>query len=118
MRITWDNGEYDGPAVLASVGNSNRTGGLFYMTPRAVPDDGLLDFIYGMGMGRWQLLRLFPKTFAGDHIHHPLINYQRTTRLRVVTSPATPVQADGEVFDENATQLDYWIIPKKLRVIV
>lgn len=118
MRISWDGGEYDGPAVLVSVGNSNRTGGSFYMTPHAIPDDGLIDFVYGMGMGRWQLLRLLPKALSGNHIHHPLVNYKRTSQLKVVTSPATPAQADGEIFDENATTLFYRIIPKKLRVIV
>ena len=118
MRISWDGGEYDGPAVLVSVGNSNRTGGSFYMTPHAILDDGLIDFIYGMNIGRWQLLRLLPKTFSGDHIHHPLVNYKRTTQLKVVTSPATPAQADGEIFDDNITELNYRIIPKKLRVIV
>jgi len=118
MRISWDGGEYDGPAILVSVGNSNRTGGSFYMTPHAILDDGLIDFIYGMNIGRWQLLRLLPKAFSGDHIHHPLVNYKRTTQLKVVTSPATPAQADGEIFDDNITELNYRIIPKKLRVIV
>ena len=118
MRISWDGGEYDGPAVLVSVGNSNRTGGSFYMTPHAILDDGLIDFIYGMNVGRWQLLWLLPKAFSGDHIYHPLVNYKRTTQLKIVTSPATPAQADGEIFDDNITELNYRIIPKKLRVIV
>ena len=118
MRISWDNGEYDGPVIMVSVGNTARTGGLFYMTPRAVPDDGLLDFVYGMGLSRWQLVRLLPKTFTGEHIHHPLVNYRQTTKLFITTSPATPIHADGEIIDENATRFHYRIIPKKLRVIV
>jgi diacylglycerol kinase (ATP) len=44
MRITWDDGEYEGPTFLVSVCNSPRTGG-FYMAPEASTDDGLLDFI-------------------------------------------------------------------------
>ena len=88
------------------------------MTPHAVPDDGLLDFVYAVGMSRWQLFRLLPKTFSGNHIHHPLVNYQRTTRLTIKCSPPTPVQADGEVFDQNAAELSFCIYPKKLRVIV
>ena len=88
------------------------------MTPHASPDDGIIDFIYGMGLSRWQLARLLPKAFTGNHIHHPLVNYRQTSKLAIITSPSTPVQADGEIFDTAATTLTYHILPKKLRVIV
>ena len=118
MRIAWDHGDFEGPISVVSVGNSNRTGGSFYMTPHAVPDDGLLDFVYALGMSPWQLLRLLPKTFSGAHINHPLVNYQRTTQLSIRCSPPTPVQTDGEIITEEATTLQFCILPQKLRVIV
>jgi diacylglycerol kinase (ATP) len=118
MRLNWDNGEYDGPVTLVSVGNSPRTGGLFYMTPQAVLDDGFLDFVCAQKMSRWQMLGLLPQTFKGNHIHHPLVIHQRTTTLSITASPPTPIQADGEIIDKNATEINYRIIPNKLRVIV
>jgi diacylglycerol kinase (ATP) len=118
MRLDWDDGSYEGPVTLVSVGNSHRTGGLFYMTPRAVLDDGLLDIVYGLGLTRWQLLRLLPKTLKGDHIHHPLVRYVRSKSVSITTSPCTPIQADGEVIDRTATIVNYSIISNKLRVIV
>jgi diacylglycerol kinase (ATP) len=117
-RMSWDDGEYEGPLTLVSVGNSPRTGGVFYMTPEAVLDDGLLDFVYAGHLSRWQLLRLLPKTFKGEHIHHPLVFNLRTTALSITTTPPTPIQADGEVFDKNASQINYRLFPQKLRVIV
>jgi len=118
MRIDWDNGSYEGPVTLVSVGNSRRTGGSFYMTPEASLDDGLLDFIYVVGINRWQMVKLLPQTFSGKHIRHPAIIYLRTTSLSITASPTTPIQADGEIIDRNATEINYQIIPKKLRVIV
>ncbi len=118
MRLIWDHGDFEGPMAVVSVGNSNRTGGSFYMTPHARPDDGLIDFVYALGMSRWQLLRLLPKTFSGAHIHHPLVNYQRTTHLSLRCSPPTPIQADGEIIAEDATALEFRILPQKLRVII
>lgn len=118
MRLDWGNGIYEGPITLVSVGNSPRTGGSFYMTPRAVLDDGLLDFVYAMGMSRWQMLRLLPQTFSGKHIHHPLVAYLQTTSLCITASPPTPIQADGEIIDKAAVEINYRIIPRKLRVIV
>ena len=118
MRLEWDDGTYEGPIILVSVGNSPRTGGAFYMTPKALLDDGLLDFVYAVGMSRWQLLRLLPKTFTGQHIHHPSVHYLQTTSLTITASPATPIQADGEVIDRAATLVNYHILPKRLNIIV
>jgi YegS/Rv2252/BmrU family lipid kinase len=118
MQITWDSGEYGGPATLVSVGNTRRTGGAFYMTPSAEPDDGLLDFVYGGGMSRLRLLRLLPATFDGSHVSEPEIGYERTTRLAIECDPPTPVQADGELFELEADRIEYSILPGRLRVIV
>ena len=118
MKVTWDNGQYDGPTILVSVGNNCRTGGKFYLTPNAMLEDGLIDFVYATGMSRWQLFRLLPKTFSGDHIHHPMVNYKQTKTLSLSVSPPTLIQADGEIFEKNATNINYCVVPQKLHVIV
>ena len=81
-------------------------------------DDGRLDFILGGGMSRLRLLRLLPMTFDGRHVDEPEIIYGRTTRLTVTCQPSTPIQADGELFDLAATQIEYRVLPGKLKVIV
>jgi len=118
MRLAWDDGEYEGPVALVSVGNTPRTGGAFWMTPRAEPDDGYLDFVFAGGLGRLRLLRLLPTTFDGSHVEHPEVTYVRTTRLTIECDPPTPIQADGELFDLSATRIEYAILPARLRVIV
>lgn len=118
MRIVWDDGEYEGPATLVSVGNTRRTGGMFWMTPRAEVDDGYLDFIFTEGMGRLAVLRLLPKTFDGRHVEDPRVQYARTTRLTIECDPPTPIHADGELFDLSATHIEYTILPGRLPVIV
>jgi YegS/Rv2252/BmrU family lipid kinase len=118
MRLTWHNGIYEGPVIIVSVGNSCRTGGEFYMCPDASLDDGLIDFVYGVGMSRWQMLRLLPQTFTGSHVNHRLVVYRQTTTLSITASPPTAIQADGEIIETNATEINYRVLPKKLRVIV
>lgn len=118
MRLSWDDGEYEGPVVLVSVGNTPRTGGAFWMTPQAQIDDGYLDFVFAKGMGRLRLLRLLPTTFNGSHINQPGITYLRTTRLHIECDPPTPVQADGEVFERSAVRIEYTVLPHRLQVIV
>ena len=118
MRLTWHNGIYEGPVIIVSVGNSCRTGGEFYMYPDASLDDGLIDFVYGVGMSRWQILWLLPQTFTGNHVNHRLVVYRQTTTLSITASPPTAIQADGEIIEDNATEINYRVLPKKLRVIV
>jgi YegS/Rv2252/BmrU family lipid kinase len=117
-RLAWDGGEYEGPITLVSVGNNRRTGGAFWMTPRAEPDDGYLDFVFAGQVGRLRLLRLLPTTFDGSHVDEPEIMYERTTRLTIECSPPTPIQADGELFDLAATKIEYSILSGQLQVIV
>ena len=118
MKLVWDGGQYEGPTTLVSVGNTRRTGGAFFMTPEARPEDGYLDFIYGGGIGRPRLLRLLPTTFDGTHVEEPEIEYERTTRLTIECEPATPIQADGELFELAASHIEYSILPGALAVIV
>jgi diacylglycerol kinase (ATP) len=118
VRLVWDDGEYEGPAALVSVGNTRRTGGAFWMTPRAEPDDGYLDFVFTEKLGRLKLLRLLPMTFDGSHVERPEVSYARTTRLTIECDPPTPVQADGELFDLSATHIEYTVLPGRLRLIV
>jgi YegS/Rv2252/BmrU family lipid kinase len=115
-KLVWDDGEYKGSITLVSVGNTRRTGGVFYMTPNAEFDDGFLDFIYAPTLGRLRLFQLLPKTQTGIHINEPEISMHRTKKLTIQTQPPTPIQADGELITTAATEITYKIVPKALRV--
>jgi diacylglycerol kinase (ATP) len=117
-HLVWDDGEYDGSITLISVGNTRRTGGVFYMTPNATPDDGLLDFIFSPSLGRARLFQLLPKAQTGDHVREPEIREHRTTRLSIRLNPPSPIQADGEVFVKDATEITYQVLPAALQVFV
>ena len=55
-KIKWDDGGYEGPLSLISVGNGRRTGG-FFMTPHADPFDGRLTLAFGYRATRRGLFR-------------------------------------------------------------
>jgi diacylglycerol kinase (ATP) len=85
--LLWNNSEYSGSLTLVSVGNSNRTGGMFYMTPNAIPDDGGLDFIYAPALTRRGMFRLLPQTIKGTHISNQAIHEHRTSHLKIRCDP-------------------------------
>ena len=118
MDLTWEDGAYRGSTVLVSVGNQRRTGGVFFMTPSAEPDDGQLDFVFAPNLSRLKLLRLLPLTFSGAHVQRPEVTEARCQNLTIRSRPGTPIQADGEVFELSAEEICYEVLPGRLTAIV
>jgi diacylglycerol kinase (ATP) len=116
VELAWDGGEYHGSISLVSVGNTHRTGGVFYMTPNASIDDGLLDFVFAPSLGRLRMFQLLPKTQDGTHIHTPEVQEHRTKNLSIRTKTPTPIQADGELITTATTEILYEIVPGALEV--
>ena len=114
--MSWDTGHYEGSLTLVSVGNSKRTGGMFYMTPNAIPDDGKLDFIYAPALSRMQMFQLLPQTLKGTHVSEPIIHEHRTTSLKIRTEPATAIQTDGEISATDTTDINFTVITKALAI--
>ncbi len=120
ISLEWENGEYQGPATLVTVGNNPLTGGIFYMTPHANPYDGLLTFTYGYLPSRFQILKVLPKTMKpaeGNYVEHPAIREYNSAWLRIQTDPATPLHTDGEIQSKAVSEFEYRIHPEYLPVL-
>lgn len=90
----------------------------FWVTPDAIPDDGLLDVLVAQGVGRLTILGLVPKFMRGTHVDAPVLDMYRAKQV-VIESPAElAVEADGELPYINAHHLEIDLLPKKLTVIV
>jgi diacylglycerol kinase (ATP) len=116
MHLTWDDGEYDGPVSLVSVGNGAVTGGLFHMAPAADPSDGRLTFVYGYAPTRLRMLSLLPRAINGSYVRDPAIHQHHTKTLTIESRTATPIQVDGELRSESLTRIVYQILPSRLDV--
>ena len=117
MHLEWDDGNFQGPVTLVSVGNCPITGGLFHMAPAADPTDGLLTFVYGYAPTRLRMLGLLPRTISGDYVNDPAIHQHNTQRLTIRTSPATPIQTDGEIRSHELTEIHYQVLPDRLDIL-
>jgi diacylglycerol kinase (ATP) len=116
MHLDWDDGSFDGPVSLVSVGNGVVTGGLFRMAPAALPDDGRLTFVFGYAPTRLKMLSLLPRTISGSFVDDPAIQQHHTTRLTLEATAPTPIQVDGEVRDEAIRRVNYRVLPARLDV--
>lgn len=103
--VTPDGTRLDGRRLLVSIGNGNRTGGAFYLTPEAMPDDGLIDVCVVDAM-RWpRVLRLLPKSFSGGHVASPGVEMLRVPSLTIETSPEFPMHIDGELVESAPARM-------------
>ena len=121
MRLEWDDGSYEGPVTLVTIGNNPLTGGLFYMTPHADPCDGKLTFVYGALSTRRQILRILPRTMKtgpGSYVEHPSIHEVNCTWLRIRSDQPTPLHADGEILFDGTRQIDYRVLPLYFPILV
>jgi diacylglycerol kinase (ATP) len=119
-RIVWDDGSYEGPLTLISVGNAPRTGGLFYMAPHADPADGKLTAVLAYKKSSLSLLALLPKamTPAGTFVNAEGVQEIHSTRISVSLQSPSPAHTDGELFPEQINNLEYSILPGMIDILV
>lgn len=118
MRLEWDDGGYEGPVSLVTVGNCPVTGGLFRMAPAADPTDGKLTFVYAYAPTRLRMLSLLPRAISGDYVKDPAVHQHHTTRLSISMSPDSPIQVDGEIRSQALSSVSYRVLPARLDVLV
>ena len=120
-KLEWDDGSYQGPLSLVSVGNGARTGGVFFMAPHADPFDGKLTFVHGYRITRMGLFQVLPsamKPGKGNMVEMDGINEFHCTRLSIHLDKPSPAHTDGEIFDSWVTDLEYKIFPAAVQMLL
>ena len=104
LELEYDGGSWRGQAALLAVGNTRYCGGGLALTPRARPDDGLLDVCVVENVAPWRLVLALPSLLWGDFLGKPFVRYFRSRRLRVKAVPAQAVLADGDLLQDTPLQ--------------
>ena len=104
-------------AVNVAVGNCRYTGGGWPATPKANPEDGLLDVVIIEKLGAGELLGLAPAALAEfDYLDKDGILFARAKEVFVKTQPGLQFTADGEVIGDEPAEFS--VIPGALKVLV
>jgi len=86
------------------------------LVPAARPDDGLLDVCLVNGMGKWELLYVFPRVFSGRHIYHTGIETLRGREITISADSPCEIYADGERLGPLPAVLK--AVPQALQVMI
>lgn len=109
---------FEGPLFLALAGNGMCSGGGFYLTPNASITDGALDACIIRDVSVARVLSLMPRALKGRHVGAAEVRIEKTEHLRITTGTPIPVQADGEILAEEATEIDIAVVPSGLRILL
>lgn len=118
--VKWDDGEYEGPLSLVSIGNGRRTGG-FFMTPHADMFDGKLTLAFGYRATRLGLFAALPRAFHEGEKSYVYMDGMRelhATRVSIHLDHPSPAHTDGELFPQFIQDFEYSIQPGRLKILV
>lgn len=116
LELAWDGGAYSGRLLTAALLNGRRVGGAFRLAPAARTDDGALDLVTAVAMGRWSVLTVLGPVLRGSEPRDPRIGRARTTFLTLRADESVPVYVDGEYAGEHRA-LTSRVLPGALRLL-
>jgi diacylglycerol kinase (ATP) len=118
LTLYIDGEERQVKAVNIAVGNCRYTGGGWPATPKANPEDGLLDVVAIETLGAAELFDLAPAVLAeARYLDKEGVLFVRAKEIRVETQPpGLDFTADGEVIGNEPAQFS--VLPQTLKVIV
>src|SRR6476469_3603798 len=93
-------------AFFVAVGNAHRYGGGMKVTPRALPDDGLLDICVVSKLNKLKLLCWVPTIFFGGHLGLKQVEYFQAQLVRIETGRDLELYADGDFACKTAVEIE------------
>lgn len=98
MAIDIDDKHFETEVFSVNIGNGRYCGGGMSQTPRAIPNDGLLDITVIKNMSRWKFAMSVKRLYDGTILNHPLVEGFMAKKIAIDSHSSIYVEADGESF--------------------
>lgn len=115
LRIRCDEQTFEGPVMFAVMANAASYGRGIRIAPMARLDDGFLDVCIIQAISKFELLRVYPKTYRGAHVNHPCFMHLRGHRVNLESEQPLDLYGDGEFMEQTPSQIE--VVPLGLRVV-
>lgn len=100
---------------LVATANIPYYGGGMMICPGADPADGSAEICVVSGIGRAELLAVFPRVYKGTHTTHPAVRFLRGSRIGLCSEHALDIHMDGETAGKTPIELE--VVPAALSII-
>jgi len=115
MKMSANGEQVSSKCFINTIANGRRFAGQYFLTPKAVANDGLLDVCAIKELSFPERIGIFLKVPKGQHLSNPNVNYYQTDKLVIEFDKDVPHHLDGELF--FASRFEVTVIPEKLRFI-
>ncbi len=115
MSIISGSGKSTSTCFMNTVSIGRRFAGSFFITPKAIANDGLLDVCNVKKLNLLQRFSILLKVPKGEHINDPKVDYYQTEKISIEFDRKVPFHVDGEL--NFAQKFDISILPGALNII-
>ena len=114
--ITIDNIKYDDSYALITICNTIHVGKGMKMAPNASLNDKKMDIIMIRdNFSKFELLKLFPQLFSGNHIKNKKVTYIQAETFSLKSLKNDVLNIDGEIKGE--TPINIKVIPECIKLL-
>ncbi len=119
LEIEKESGKFKLKSQQLSIGNGRRMGSAFLMTPEALVDDGLLDFVYASKLiPKNKILLTAIKFLSGKQLKDPTFSFTREKWIKITAiNKDMPIHIDGEMVGKAVDKIEIKIKVGAIRVI-
>jgi len=115
IKVITSSGQHETNCFINTISIGRRFAGSFFLTPKAIANDGLLDVCMIEKLSliqRFKILLMVPK---GTHIFDKKVNYYQSNKLNLEFFMRVPFHVDGELYYSSEFEVN--IIPSALNEI-
>lgn len=100
---------------INTISIGRRFAGDFFLTPKAIANDGKFDVCAIDKLNLLQRFRILLKVPKGEHLSHRKVKYYQTDRLEMEFDKKVPFHVDGELYFSSKFTVD--VLPKSIKII-
>ena len=100
---------------INTISIGRRFAGKYFITPKALADDGLLDICMIRELNLLQRFRIFMMVPTGSHLRNANVNYYQSEKIVLEFDREVPHHLDGEIY--YSSRFEVSVLPRHLNII-
>ncbi len=115
MIVITENGRQETNVFINTISIGRRFAGSFFLTPKAIANDGLFDVCMIKNLSIPNRLKILLQVPKGKHIHDENVIYYQADKVSLEFADIVPYHVDGEMFFNS--KFDVYILPESIKTI-
>ena len=115
MTVITDAGRHETDCFINTIAIGRRFADGFYLTPKAIANDGLLDVCMIKKLSLPERFSILLKVPEGKHITDRRVNYYQTKGINLEFPEVVPFHVDGEL--NFSSKFEVTVLPAALKII-